>query len=166
MRHAVAIVKKRNDGKGAEKLVTEALDLAVRKHRVAYVRLYDSTSAGIGSGGNFIPEQPSDFIVTMEGKAFLLEVKSSNHLECLSQSVLRNVFSDNQIMGARLWKRAGANAVCAFYSLATKRFDFWMMEDITMAYLAPARQRKLNKKPRASSTSDALAMVTTMRDLI
>ena len=133
---------------------------------MAYVRLYDSTSAGVGKGGNFIPEQPSDFIFTLEGNAFLLEVKSSDRYKCLTESVLRNVFSENQIMGARLWKRAGSNAVCAFYSLITERFDFWMMEDITTAYLAPARQRKLTKKPGASSTNDAQDIVTAMRGLI
>lgn len=133
----------RNDGKGAERLVQDGLTLFERKHRATFVRLYDSTSAGATTGGNFLPSQPADFIVTYNGKTSLLEVKSSVVHNSLAETVLRNVFSEDQIKGARLWVRAGNLATAAFYSHKGKAFEWWDMQHIVKAYLSPPRQRKL-----------------------
>lgn len=139
----MAVKDKRNDGKEAEGLIQDALILFERKHRATFVRLYDSTSAGATTGGNFLPSQPSDFIVTYQGKVSLLEVKSSIIHKSLRETVLRNVFSEDQIKGARLWVRAGNLATAAFYSHKSRAFEWWDMRDIVGAYLAPPRCRKL-----------------------
>lgn len=155
-----------NDGKKAEGYIRSALELMEQKTKSTYVRLYDSTSAGLGDGGNFIPPAPADYIVVFEGKPSLLEVKSSEKHDCLSSCTLRSVFSDHQIMSARVWARASSNALCAFYSLKTKQFSFWRMSDIVKAYLAPPRQRKLAGPPLATCGNNSIEIVETLRTLI
>lgn len=136
-----------NDGSEAQARVQAALVLMERKYPTSWVRLYDSKSAGLGQGGNVIPPQPADYIVVTDKQACLLEIKSSNTYKSLAATTLRSMFKENQIMGARMWRRAGRGAYCVFYSLQTKQFELWHMRDIVEAYLAPARNRKLKVPP-------------------
>ena len=137
----------KNDGKSAEHLVQDALKLLEKKHKATWVRLYDSTSAGYGKGGSLIPQQPGDFIFTMEGKFALLEVKSSNRYACLAEGTMQSIFSENQILGARLWRRSGARAFCLYHYTTTGRSELWDMAWVIDAFLAPPRQRKLKGVP-------------------
>lgn len=161
----MAVNGKRNDGKGAEGLIQDALILFERKHRATFVRLYDSTSAGATTGGNFLPSQPADFIVTYQGKASLLEVKSSIIHKSLRETVLRNVFSEDQIKGARLWMRAGNLATAAFYSHKSKAFEWWDMRDIVAAYLAPPRCRKLAADSFGSGSAES-SVISVLLDIL
>lgn len=147
-----------NDGKSAEDYIREALKLLEKTKQSTFIRLYDSRSAGFGKGGGIIPEQPSDFIFTVEGLTSLLEVKSSEKYNSLKETTLRNVFSDNQMLGAKLWTRAGASALVAFHSAITGRFEIWPTMVIRESYYAPPRHRKLSAIPIIGSTPDAFSL--------
>jgi len=118
-----------------------------RKHKATFIRLYDSTSAGYGSGGSLIPPQPGDFIVHAMTVGCLLEVKSSQVHHTLPEVAIKSAFRDSQILGARLWARAGAKALCVFIHLPTKYIQLWDMASVVEAYYAPPRKRKLQGKP-------------------
>lgn len=154
-----------NDGKKAEGYVQDALKLLESKSRATYVRLYDSKSAGFGKGGNLIPPQPADFIVVMLGFPFLLEVKSSDKHDSLADTTLRSVFSAEQMLGVRLWKRALGGALCAFYAIRTGKFELWDGDDIRSAYNQPPRQRALQAQPLATqiNSNDASLSEAIMR---
>lgn len=136
-----------NDGKLTEGLVQAALKEMECKAKSTWVRLYDSKSAGFGSGGNIIPPQPCDFIYTLNGNTAALEVKSSEVALTLQDTTLRSMFKENQIQGARLWHRSGNKAICLFHSLSNDRFEVWDMQQIVGAYLAPPRKRQLIGPP-------------------
>lgn len=144
-----------NDGKSAEEIVRKALLLMQEKRRATFVRLYDTTSAG-----NFLPGQPGDFILHVEGVGCLLEVKSSSKHPSLNSVTLRDTFSIEQIKGARLWLRAGAVSLCLFHRVGTKTVEVWGMQDVVGAYLSPPRQRKLKGDPLAVLPTEALGLVT------
>lgn len=138
-----------NDGKEAEGHIQDALKTLERTKKATWVRLYDSKSAGFGSGGNIIPPQPADFIYVTDRGSSLLEVKSSeNHLS-MKTLPIREYFKECQILGARLWKRANKAALCAYYSLESKQFEIWDMSQVVQAYLAPPRKRQLQGEPIA-----------------
>jgi len=137
----------RNDGKAAERLVTDALKDLESKTKFTWLRLYDSHSAGVGSGGNFIPPQPADFLIASPKMVALLEVKSSNRVASLKDCQLKEVFSEVQILGPFLWNRAGHHSLCVFYSTRNKTFEVWDMRHVRKAYLSPPRQRKLQEMP-------------------
>lgn len=149
-----------NDGKKAEGYVQEALKVVEAKSKFTFVRLYDSKSAGLGTGGNVIPPQPADYIVLFDGICFLLEVKSSERHTSLAQATLRETFSAEQMLGVRLWERAGGGAVCAFYSLKSELFEIWDSRDIREAYNAPPRSRKLRAGPLASNITNHSAVLS------
>lgn len=132
-----------NDGKLTEGLVQDALKEMERKAKSTWVRLYDSKSAGFGSGGNIIPPQPCDFIYTLNGTTAALEVKSSESALTLQDTTLRSMFKESQILGARLWIRSGNKALCIFHSLSSDWFEVWDMRQVVAAYLAPPRKRQL-----------------------
>lgn len=161
--HYSDLMSKRNDGSEAQNHIQEALKLLERSHKATWLRLYDSKSAGLGKGGNYIPEQPADYTYLVKGLSVLLEVKSSDVHCSLSDCTLRSVFSEHQIMGARLWLRAGGVAVCAFYSLQDKTFEFWYMEHVIKAYLSETRHRKLKAVPFALSGNNT---ETIMKNLL
>lgn len=136
-----------NDGKLAEHLIQSTLKEMEKTSKSTWVRLYDSKSAGLGKGGNVIPPQPADYIVATTRGCYLLEVKSSIVATTLADTSIRSLFKENQILGARLWFRAGQRAFCAFYSVKTRTFELWDMNHVVAAYLAPPRQRQLSGNP-------------------
>lgn len=152
-----------NDGKIAEHHIQEALKQMEKTSKSTWVRLYDSKSAGLGKGGNAIPPQPADYIVATTRGCYLLEVKSSIVATTLSDTSIRSLFKENQILGARLWFRAGQRAFCAFYSVKSQTFELWDMNQVVTAYLAPPRQRQLPGKPlQVSKPSGLLTALLTL----
>lgn len=147
-----------NDGKSAEGYVTDALKLLERTRKSTFIRLYDSRSAGFGSGGNLVPPQPADFVFVLDGVTSLLEVKSSDRYKSLTECTVRNVFSEEQMLGAKLWTRAGNLALTAFYSLITKEFEIWNSMKIRAAYFSPPRKRKLDGPYIIGTTRDEESM--------
>lgn len=154
---------KRNDGKPTEALVRESLLYLERHYKSTFLRLYDSKSAGYGSGGNLIPEQPSDFLLQMQGCAgCLIECKSSSVHDTLGTVTLRDVFTPYQIAGARLWARAGGKSLVVFQPLPSKMgtIEIWDMQDVITAYLNPPRKRKLLGTPHIVKPIMPLQTVT------
>jgi hypothetical protein len=156
---------KRNTGKKSETIVQDALELLERQYPSTFIRLYDSTSAGVGSGGNFIPAQPGDFVSLLDTYIILIECKSSKVHLSLSETTLRNVFSDNQISGSRRWLRAGALSFCVFHSLPGNVMEIWDMQDVNKAYRAPPRQRKLTVKPLATFKANYAVLADELKSI-
>lgn len=132
-----------NDGKKSEKLVQAVLEELERKTPFAFDRFYDSHAAGVGKGGNFLPETPADYTFKSVKASGLLEVKSSEKHRSLENCTVRSVFSEHQIMSARRWQRAGGVGWCVFHDVKGNHFELWNMLWIVKAFLAPARERKL-----------------------
>lgn len=124
-------------------MVRAALEALEERERLSWVRLYDSKSSGVASGGNFIPAQPCDFIACLNGRPSIIEVKSSYKHSSLSSETLRSIYQEEQIAGARLWNRAKANTLSVFVALPTRTVEIWDTMDIVRAYLSPPRKRKL-----------------------
>ena len=123
--------KKRNDGKIAEKLVRTALTKLRDFHSGAFVRLYDTTSTGARA---ILPETPCDFIFARNGITCLLEVKSSDKHESLTQVQLSAYISSSQFLAANVWgKRAGIPGYFLFYSLVAKEFELWESSTVVCA---------------------------------
>ena len=80
--------------------------------RTAYLRLWDSKSAG-----NLIPAQPSDFLVTHCGVTTLMEAKFSSVNDSLRQG-FSGAVSSNQTASAKIWTRAGAQYKFLFYPMS------------------------------------------------
>jgi hypothetical protein len=85
-----------------------------------YLRLYDTKSAG-----NYLPAQPSDFVIWVPGRpSIFLEAKYSGVAESL-RSVFANAVSDQQMASARLAERAGQRYAVLFYSAPAAMFELW-----------------------------------------
>ena len=136
-------MRKQNDGSYAQDLAQQAFVLLESSSRFSWLRLHDSKSAGIGAGGNFIPEQYADYTVINRGHSALVEVKSSVTYRALDKCPVRSYFKDIQILGARMWKRAGGSAYCLFYSEPSKMVELWDMQPIIDAYLSEPRHRAI-----------------------
>jgi len=108
----------RNDGKLAESWVRDSLKALRAHHKSAFLRLYDTTSAG--ANGNFIPEQPADFLVCREGQTYLIEVKSSKVKAGLTKDMLKR-----QRGHLKIWERAGAVNYVLFFDLNTEWVHVW-----------------------------------------
>lgn len=156
-----------NDGKEAEDIVRQALMLLERQRAATFLRLYDSRSAGLGSGGNVIPPQPADYVVALNGVTSLLEVKSSERHESLRFAVLRDTFSEDQMLGVKLWSRAGNRSLVAFFSVALKKFELWDGLVIREAYFAPPRQRSLKSaSPLAMCSGAAMTLMLSLESVL
>lgn len=126
-----AKAKKKNDGKAAEKLVRTALTKLRDFHSGAFVRLYDTTSTGARA---ILPETPCDFIFARNGITCLLEVKSSDKHESLTQAQLSSYITSSQFLAANVWgKRAKVPGFFLFYSLVTKEFELWDSQTVVNA---------------------------------
>lgn len=140
-----------NSGKTTESLVREALKHIERYRESTFLRLYDSTSAGFGGmgGGNLIPSQPGDFLLQIKGlRTVLIECKSSEIYASLAEASMRKIFTESQILGARLWHRSGGLSLAVFQPLGRPGvIEVWYMQDVVKAYLSPPRKRKLLGAP-------------------
>lgn len=145
----MAGLKGRNDGTAAQDKIQAALKIMESRSMSTFIRLYDSKSAGFGSGGNIIPENPSDFIVSYRGRTAIIEVKSSVTHRSLKDCTLRSLFRSCQMLGAYLWTRAGNQSWTAFYSVESGYFEFWPTMKVREYYLAEPRHRKLQGEPAA-----------------
>jgi hypothetical protein len=123
--------------------VESVLKALQRLHPVAYLRLYDSKSAG-----NLIPAQPSDFIASHKGtsgtKLLFIEAKFSEVHESLYSCFSNNVGA-GQLASARIWTRAGAYYIFLFYSNVSGLVEVW--EGVHCAECRSSGSR-LNKKYR------------------
>lgn len=121
-------------GKEFEVDLAEMMKEAQRKVKIAYARLYDTRSAG-----SYLPEQPGDFIVSLNGKPFLLELKTSLKFGSLGskRAALTELVSDNQVAAARIWSRAGAIPLFLFKEGGSSDIEIWRGEDVAEAYLTP-----------------------------
>lgn len=116
-----------------EDVVEARLKKLAASFPLMYLRLFDTKSAG-----NFLPAQPSDFLVWQpERPGIFLEVKYSAQAESL-RSVFSNAVSANQMASARLADRAGQKYSLLFYSAPAAMFELW-----DGAYCA--RRRSLGK---------------------
>lgn len=108
-----------NSWQDLEKAIEKFLKEKQRTMPLFFHRFYDTRSAG-----NYLPGQPSDFLVIHNGKTHFIEAKFSEVHDSL-KSTFSNAVSATQTASARLVKRAGANYVFLFYSAASKNFEVW-----------------------------------------
>lgn len=137
------VSRSKNLGKWFEQVVQDELDKLRNTRKCTYVRLYDTTSAG----GNYIPEQPGDFIVVPRAfsGAILLECKASKaHTSlkgCLSSNVKRAQAAQHMI-----WQSVNQPCWFLFFSETTNTLELW-----DGGYVAGCRSagRTLGKKAAA-----------------
>ena len=110
------------------------LDGYIRRNPTAYLRLYDTRSAG-----NFLPSQPGDFVAVLEGKATLIECKASEKHDTMvgNRTLLTKNFSDGQVAYMRVWHRAGANTIVLFLSANFDIIEVWSGNHLAETYVTP-----------------------------
>ena len=112
-------------GKRFEKDVQACLDRLKETGMLAYVRLYDTRSAG----GNYIPAQPGDFIVSAGGFGHLIEVKASLEHDSLKTG-LSSLVPIEQAASHRLWQKSGSPSWFLFKSMASRKIELWDGEHV------------------------------------
>lgn len=90
--------RKDNDGTVLETLVQQALTALCAMRPAFWHRFYDTKSAR-----GFLPAQPGDFMLIWQGKAYLIECKSSDKDNCVPMAWR----TPEQIGKHKLWLRAG-----------------------------------------------------------
>jgi len=114
-----------NDGKKSEEIVRKILKGFQEKHEAYFTRLYDSTTAK----GGYVPPQAGDFLGIFQGDAYVIEVKSSQKHNTMME-VPKSYIRASQIVGARLWIRAGGKGLFIFHGTTTNVFEVWGSADI------------------------------------
>lgn len=76
------------------------------------------------SCGNFVADQPADFLVCSAGSGMLLEAKASAKHDSL-RSCLSNNVSGTQALHHRLWARAGGSSMFVFLGVSTDTVEIW-----------------------------------------
>ncbi len=103
-----------------EDAIEEILSELQKKKKLAYLRLYDTKSAG-----DYLPQQPADFLITYSGFTTLLEAKFSEVHDSLAQC-FSNAAKPNQTASAHIWSRAGAKYFFLFYpKLSNGKVELW-----------------------------------------
>lgn len=128
-------------GKDFEEDTRQALEYAVRKTKTAYIRLYDTHSAG-----SFLPAQPCDFMACHDGTTILIECKASEKHSSLADNrrVLTSNLSDNQMAHARLWTRAGGRYLILFLSVEQGKVEVWDGNRVADTYFTPRARLDIN----------------------
>jgi len=113
-------VGKKDIGKAFESDVQDILEGLSARHRLTYLRLYDSHAAR----GKYLPPVPGDYIVVTLGKARLIELKASEKHQSL-RSCLSDHVGTHQAAAHRLWARAGGVSHFLFHSVRTSEVELW-----------------------------------------
>lgn len=131
-----------------EEDVQSVLTQMKRRLWLSFVRLYDTKSAR----GNFLPEQPGDFIVAAHG-AHLLECKTSEIWDSLAEGkCLDDNVSSEQAAEHRIWAKAGNPCWFLFYSQPVGCIELWRGADVGEAYA----KRQLLERPATVVKSSEL----------
>jgi len=114
-----------NNGKKSEEAVRVILKGYQEKFPAFFTRLYDSTTAK----GGYVPPQVADFLGVYDGLALAIEVKSSEkHLSMLK--VPKGYIRSSQIVGGRIFIRAGGKGLFIFHSLTGDVWEVWDSQDV------------------------------------
>lgn len=114
-----------NNGKKSEETVRVILKGYQEKFPAFFTRLYDSTTAR----GGFVPPQVADFLGVFEGIPYAIEVKSSEKHNSL-RDVPKGYIRASQIVGGRIFIRAGGKGLFIFHSLTGDIWEAWDTQDI------------------------------------
>lgn len=138
--------------KDVETAVEEHLSKLQETDRMTYHRFYDTASAG-----NYLPEQPGDFLIVYKGVPILLECKFSSVHKSL-RSCFSNAVSAGQIASSRIWSRAWAETFFLFYSSVTNTAEVWDGLECVSSRKQGTPLRAVNKQV-ASSVEDAADLI-------
>jgi len=111
MRKNAALFPCKNDGKLLETAMQKALTDYCQTHPVLFHRFYDTHAAR-----NWLPAQPGDFLLVVQGRAILIECKSTitgAHLNKLARG------NAAQIGKHKLWLRAGGLSRYVYLNIQT-----------------------------------------------
>lgn len=109
-----------NNGKKSEETVRVILKGYQEKFPAFFTRLYDSTTAR----GGFVPPQVADFLGVFEGIPYAIEVKSSEKHNSL-RDVPKGYIRASQIVGGRIFIRAGGKGLFIFHGLRRDVWEVW-----------------------------------------
>lgn len=96
---------------------------------VRFIRFHDTHAAQ----GRYLPAQPGDFAAVVPGGCALIEVKTSEEHESLTQG-FSSLMSKRQAAEHRMWNRTGNPSLIIFYSGVSENVELWEGE-----YAAPIR---------------------------
>lgn len=99
--------------------VKDACDVNREKHGLFYYRIYDTKSAG-----NFLPNNPADFLLGYRGKGLLLECKASEKHTSLVGGV-RELVGEDQAAYLEWWEKVGNPSRVLFYSDRLGQIESW-----------------------------------------
>lgn len=121
-------------GKWGEQKVRQVLKALQEEREVFFNRLKDSRSA-LGFKG---PGSPGDFWVVANGRAMIIETKSSANHQTL-RSGLRSLVKRSQIAACHLMLRAKGLYVFLHFDLRSHEFELWHGRDVLNGWNKSAR---------------------------
>lgn len=132
------------------------LKQAVCHHRVAFVRLYDTRSAG-----SFLPDQPGDFLASINGRSHLFELKSSEKFPSLQAGgAMRQLITDAQAANARIWSRSGAQSHFIYWGQHSNIFEVWDGEYVGSTYVIPRSKLREPAQFQGNSFTELTDFIT------
>lgn len=150
-------------GKEFEGRIQSLLTTMQQKHRLRLTRLYDTSSTG--AGGAILPEQDGDFIALMEGKHWLIEVKTSFEHTSLGESrrSLTGLTKSHQAAAQRLVVRSGGFGLIIFHQYETPYVEFWRGDHVGACFIKNGEHLDFAFQRRVPATdkdlTEALALV-------
>ena len=120
-------MKSKQLGPWFQNQVRQACEENRRRNGMFYHRLQDTTAAG-----NYLPNQPADFLVAFSGRAYLVECKASEIFVSLSECVAGMVKFD-QSAYHQWWADCNLPSVFLFYSEPLGYVEAWVGEQVAEA---------------------------------
>lgn len=117
------------------------------REAMGYHRFYDTHAAG-----NFLPHQPGDHLVVVNGLAVLIETKCSEKYASL-YSCFSGMVKPEQIGSMIYWERAGAHYFVVFKSTLDidTPYELWLGADLVEARKSGKRLKEPVKTGRSLS---------------
>lgn len=144
--------------------VQDILSDAEKRHRVQFIRLYDTRS----TQGGFLPEQKADFTAVAQGNSWLIEAKASLVHESMAagRGPLNDLISSHQAAAAKLWVRAGGHSLFVFHHLDSAYVELWPGEYVGEIYVTPRAHLDYQRCLRIPSSEKELAaeLILTLKD--
>jgi hypothetical protein len=119
-----------NNGKWLEKEVEKVLKRMQEKEPINYHRFADTYSAG----GAIISAQPGDYLVLLDKKAILLEIKSTVKGADIFRLISSSKNAKNQLPRHRLWHRANHPSFYLWGDIKEYRVKVYKGQEIVNGY--------------------------------
>lgn len=97
-----------------------AIGEAAQASPIFYHRFYDTRSAK-----GYLPAQPADHLLLLNGHGILLEDKSTEVLNTAEACLVAGIFDNRQLAKHRIWRMRGGSTYITVYYERTNKAELW-----------------------------------------